>query len=451
MHYLGDIGREGGVQYPRAKDCDVHAYFVKHGEKTTCGPSLIEYAAEQYSISKFAQPSFFHAIPATLEEACESTIHELAPALGGWKELNHYQAVGHLKPDSAALFPFGGLKRDFIVRDDWPLLAHLAINDPIKFCPPTYSNFLKEEILEEDKIVDKRTRTIAGPNILWLLFQIFWLGDWSARLTAIGATAWGNMPCCGIAKGWSPMHTGHLWLRMMMNQFTTVLEADQSEWDACVDNELRWMIYRLRVRMYGGGNPLMAFYLFLIYFYDMDTFLVTKYGQLYRKLRGLCSGTFPTADDNTLIHIIVVRYILLRNCYRRGFFYLCLGDDLILGLMTKVALVIPYFECGFLCKIVKSYKRIDDGAHFLGMKYLPGGEFEFDWPTLLASLEINYHGSDAVSVLSKICSIAYLVVFQPRRFELLRGLYWFLVAQRSWLPTPEFPTRESAIELWNQF
>lgn len=447
MRFIGKIPRGGNWEPQLAPDLEIKHFIADSGYETTSGPAVITSFAERESILKYSTPDFSHPDEAVMCEAVEQVYKDFAPYLGGWKELDSEAATAELNPDSSNLFPLKGRKRDMLASEVWPVLSPMARYTPEKMIPPFFSTFSKREILEELKVQLAKTRTITGPYIFWLFFQIIWLGDWAHRLSDIGRNLWGEMPGLGVAKGWTPLKGGFLNLLAFLSGYCYTAEADQSAYDSCIPNWLRWTIYHLRIRLYGGKNPRMRFYLFLIYFFDMYTWIVTASGEVYLKMKGMCSGTFPTADDNTLMHIICVHYIKLRNQYLRGLYYMCLGDDLILASNAILALKIPYYECGLFCKVVKWFDG-PEGASFLGMTYLPNKEFEFDWETLLASLMYHYHGHQSDVVLAKVCSIALLVPYQLQRFEFLRSLYWHLVSVRRWDPVPQFPDREFVLNLW---
>jgi hypothetical protein len=241
-----------------------------------------------------------------------------------------------------------------------------------------FSLLLKDETRPLEKIKAGKTRTFMGSNKPFVVLSRMYFGDFIAFLHEMYIDTPSSVGIDANGSDWGRLYD-HL-----ISVSDKVIEADFTNWDGSVSFSLYRIACDVINALYSDGND--VFRQKILYEYANATFVCL--GNAYRRVGGLPSGCFGTAEFNSLFNWIIHLYAFQRcieeNKLNYGLWdfydHISLhvyGDDVVMTVSEDLQ---PYFtpdkvntwlsEIGFTMTngdktaLTSEFKDIKD-AHFL--------------------------------------------------------------------------------------
>jgi hypothetical protein len=366
--------------------------FAEHIEldKIVSGEKELPYAqsvftekAWQQGLKKYfpVRPKLSSVQLSKLDEAFSFLYRHFGPFMRNSCVLSHDEAVQSLRPTTSTGFPFSfkySKKRDFYsspegfkyLYDFWYETSHF--NGPKTY----FKAALKDEIRPIEKIkLDKTRAFCAGPIENSYMCQRLFGHQRQLMKDSLFKTA----SCIGIRSIRLDFH--RLWLRW--SSFPNLFCLDAENWDGNVIAELiagvalfRWNMLEVRAKTYQNWCRICNLYRDLIF-----KNVVFPDGHVFRSNGGMGSGHGLTAEDNTLIHYVVMAYCWVSSCdlsydiFEENVIMSLYGDD---SVVASSALVSPFWNVdsviAYSAEIGVIYKPAQcswDNIPFLGHRIVP--------------------------------------------------------------------------------
>jgi hypothetical protein len=295
---------------------DAELEEVLRGNKTLpYGQAVFTEKAWEQGLNKYFpnRPKLTDEQRSVLDQA-EGFLHrQFAPFMMGSKTVSHDHAVEHLRKDTSTGFPFsykyqkkGNFMRapegDEYLRQFWEDTS--VMNGPRTY----YKASLKGELRPIEKVEAEKTRVfMAGPiESAYVGHRLFF-----EQRQRMQKGLFQTSSCIGIRQ----VHLDFDTLHHMWREFDKISSLDANNWDGSILGELivrvakfRWNMLAKSERTEENWNRLCNLYRDAVF-----THALFPDGHICRTNGGVPSGFSLTADDNTLIHFIVMAYVWIRK------------------------------------------------------------------------------------------------------------------------------------------
>jgi len=198
-----------------------------------------------------------------------------------------------------AIFPCRGAMFDDPVADDW-LRGLFDIFADAEYPRTIFTGFSKDELRENEKVRQKKTRNVVSSEIILVLAacSLFW--EQNERIHSMCYNRPVSVGTSILYRGWHNTITN---LKIMIDHI--VNSRDYKEWDARCHARLFDLVKRVRLAWL-RADAKQTKLANAIYEEIVNAYIVGPRGEVYVKRNSQVSGSPLTADDNSLIHCIVV-------------------------------------------------------------------------------------------------------------------------------------------------
>lgn len=248
--------------------------------------------------------------------------------------------------------------------------------------PVIWHNFVKEELLEQQKLDEDNARSITGPDVAYFICFSRMVQDFNHKLYEACLKT-------SSALGFNKFGGGLSRIAEKINRHPHKEEADMSKYDARQAVWIRKLVMLFRWRMMREEDKTLENWERLSYYYDqaINSYLALGLGYVLHAAHGMKSGDPNTTPDNTLIHFIVLALSYMRNVssdyshFKRNVEALLYGDDELISMSSEVvdrfcaSERAPHYEsCGVHFKVEQTVESLSlEGLTFLGNRFKRDG------------------------------------------------------------------------------
>jgi hypothetical protein len=384
LRCVGRLAKAPGLyQNPARTDYDkwFSEYLIHHGIRDTfedfniCFPT---FRRELKAVSRYGLPTVEKPPPAEIQEnLLEWMEREFGHYVEGYKVLDFEQV--DIQGSTTPGIPYKWYyrtKREAIRKCSTDITAFWEYAHIIQ-APVLWHNFVKTELLPQEKLEEDNVRSITGPDIAYHFSYCRMVQDFNHRMYEIPLRT-------SSAMGFNKFYGGLGTLAEKINKHPFKEEADMSKYDA---RQARWvrhlcMEFRWRMLRQEDRTPENRQRLEYYYKQSIDSYLVTTTGYVLFVDHGMMSGDPNTTVDNTLIHFIVMAYSYMMTVsndyghFKSNVETAHYGDDELTSMSEEVVdrfnaeARAPYYEeCGVHFKVQETVKSENlEGLTFLGTR-----------------------------------------------------------------------------------